>query len=261
MQERPCDCSPMCVLRARNPVRLRPSRAAGTGFGAGSSYRVGPVGDADHLARRLAEYVVLSHDPAVPLVAADYWQHSQPFYRAVVDQARLLAGSDRDSLAAFDRLTERPADVTAETRLESELARLLARQPERAVACAEAVRTADDNVYIGYLRGAGYQSQPIPVTLGSLRESAAPPPSRPAREAHQIAVIVPIMDRDGTARVRNLVACLMALRDQTFDSRQVAITVVEFDTVPRWRTVLAPLADHYVHVLGAAGSTSRGPST
>lgn len=115
----------------------------------------------------------------------------------------------------------------------------------------EAVRTADDNVYIGYFRGDDYQSQSIPVTLGSLRESSAPSPSRLAGDAHQVAVIVPIMDRDGTARVRNIVACLAALRDQTFDARQVAITVVEFDTVPRWRTVLAPLADHYVHVLGA----------
>jgi GT2 family glycosyltransferase len=58
------------------------------------------------------------------------------------------------------------------------------------------------------------------------------------------------MDRNGTARVRNILACLIALRDQSFDSRQVAITVVEFDSVPRWRSVVAPLADHYVHVLG-----------
>jgi hypothetical protein len=245
----------MCVLRAANPLRVRQSRPPGRGFWTRSSYRSGPhrAGEReewDQLARRLTGYVVLAHDPAVPLIAADYWQHSLPFYLAAVDQARMLAGTDPVSLAAYRRLTEQPADLAAEAELESALTRLLADRPERAATCADAVNAADDNVYISYFRGDDCQGSATPVTLDSLRESAGRRPSRPARDDHQVAVIVPLRDSDGTARVRNIVACLIALRDQTLDSGQVAITVVEFDSEPRWRSVVAPLADHYVHALG-----------
>jgi hypothetical protein len=133
----------MCVLRAANPLKVRPSRPPGRRFG---PYGAGQQEGEDQLARRLTGYVVLAHDPAVPLIAADYWQHSLPFYRAAVDRARMLAGTDPVSRAAYRRLTGQPTDLAAEAELESALARLLPDRPEQAAACADAVSEADDNV-------------------------------------------------------------------------------------------------------------------
>ena len=230
----------MCVLRAANPLRISSPRLSGRS----SAYR----GARQKLSRRLSEYVVLAHDPDTPLVAADYWLHSLPFYRAVVDQVRMLARLDPACGTAFRRLAERPADVVAEDQLEAALAAALRTQPRCANACAEAVSAADNNVYIGYFRGAEYRADAPQVTVERLY--LAPRSSRTAGDGHEVAVIIPIMDRDGTARVRNLLACLLALHDQTFSRDRVAITVVEFDSVPRWQDVVGPLADHYVHARG-----------
>src|SRR5205823_4699770 len=41
-----------------------------------------------------------------------------------------------------------------------------------------------------------------------------------------------------------------ALRDQTFPAERYRVTVVELDTLPRWRRVVAPLVDHYLHIRG-----------
>ncbi len=47
-------------------------------------------------------------------------------------------------------------------------------------------------------------------------------------------------------RLRNLLACLLALRDQSYPRDGYRVTVVETDGVPRWRDVIAPYADHYL---------------
>ncbi len=239
----------MCVLRAANPVSITQLRSTDPTFGARSVYLAGQRDPGD-LSRRLAGYVVLAHDPQVPLIAADYWEHSLPFYRAVMDEIRMLVEPEPVAAAAYRRLAERPADAAAEAELRRVLARLLAERRDRAAACERVASAADDNVYIGYFRGDDYQAGAAPVTLGELREIACRQ-SRPSAGAEpEIAVVIPLMDRDGGARVRNLVACLLAVRDQTFGHRRVAVTVVEFDAIPRWRHVVEPLADHYVHVRG-----------
>src|SRR5690606_9056344 len=45
---------------------------------------------------------------------------------------------------------------------------------------------------------------------------------------------------------RNLLACLQALRDQSFPRSGYLVTVVESDDRPRWREVITAYADHYL---------------
>ncbi len=245
MQPHPCDCSPMCVLRATNPMRIRPTRTGGKTFASASAYRKAEPGSAD-LAGRIVRYVVLAHDPAVPDVAADYWMHSERFYRAVVDPLEAVIGHD----PVYRRLVARPTDTFAERRLEERVVALLDENPELAGKLAPAADAADDNVYINYFRGRLYEPEAGPAGLDRLVELANGVRSRPSGTGDEILVVVPLSDRDGAGRIRNLTACLLALRDQTFPADRYRVTVVEFDGKPRWKHVVEPLADHYVHIKG-----------
>jgi hypothetical protein len=238
----------MCTLRATNPIRLRQTRSGGPTFAAASPYRTREPGSGD-LARRLSGYVVLAHDPAVPIVAQDYWEHSAPYYRSVVEATAALAARDPGALAAYTRLAADPADTVAERDLQAWLAGTLEEHPALRAPASHAADLADDNVYIAYFRGAEYQPATPPAGLGRLREMARGLP-RPAGRGNEILILIPFMDRGGGGRLRNLLACLLALRDQTFPARHYRVAVVEFDAIPRWRHVIEPHVEHYVHVPG-----------
>jgi GT2 family glycosyltransferase len=60
-------------------------------------------------------------------------------------------------------------------------------------------------------------------------------------------VVIPFRDRDtGGQRVRNLLACLLALRDQSVPRDAYRVVVVESDDTPRWRDRIARYTDHYL---------------
>ncbi|MBE1498209.1 hypothetical protein H4696_005309 [Amycolatopsis lexingtonensis] len=237
----------MCELRAANPMRIRPTRPGGSGtFAAVSPYRraVPATGD---LAARVASYVVLTLDPAVPDVAADYWMHSERFYRAVADPVAARLGGD----LAHRRLVAHPTDADAERALAARVAELLEADPALAEELAARADVADDNVYINYFRGPGYGPGARTADLERLTGLAAKAPSHPDGRGEEVLVVVPISDRDGAGRIRNLMACLLALRDQTMPASDYRVTVVEFDEKPRWRDRIEPLADRYLHVEGS----------
>ncbi len=259
MQTSPCDCTPMCVLRTTNPMKVRRTRTCGPTFTAASVYRRSAEG-AD-LATRLTEYAVLVSDPAVPQIAADYWLHSEPYYRGVEAELVTLGQVEPGVAAALAALARRPDDVRTEEVLRTRLAALLAERPGLAGAAAHAVARADDNVYIGYLRGRRYRPDAPPVTVDDLRErgrrlalakrAGGPSPRRPGPAGPPaVHVVIPLMDRGGTRRARNAMACLLALRDQTLPASRYRVTLVEFDTYPRWRHAVEPLVDHYLHLRG-----------
>jgi hypothetical protein len=246
-----CSCSPMCRLRSTNPMKIRRTRSGDSTFAAASPYRAAEPGH-DDLPRRLAGYVVLAHDPAVAVVAGDYWEHSAPYYRSVIENTAALAGRDPAVLAAYQRLVADPTDAAAERCLRAQLADLLRREPALDATARQAADVADDNVYIGHFCGAEYQpAGPAAPTAGlDWRRDIARNRIRPTSRGEEVLVIIPIMDRGSGERISNLVACLLALADQTFPAQHYRITVVEYDTVPRWRHVIEPHVDHYVHVRG-----------
>jgi len=248
VQPRPCDCSPMCVLRATNPMRVRATRSGDSTFAVASAYlRAEP--DGLGLARRVAGYTVLAHDPAVPMVAADYWIHSEPYYRGVVGPVAAALGAD----AALARLVADPTDAPAERRFEERVAELFAADPRLAALVRGRVDAADDEVYINYFRGTTHRHDVPVIGLERLRTAAEQARSERTASADvdpEILVVIPISDRTGGGRLRNLLACLLALRDQSFPRHRYRVTVVEFDERPRWRPLVEPLVDHYLHVEG-----------
>src|SRR5690606_38119237 len=77
---------------------------------------------------RLAAFAVLAHDPAVPAIAADWWEISAPWYRSVMRAlAELVAG--RPAEEALVRLAAAHEDTERETALAEALDRLLATAP------------------------------------------------------------------------------------------------------------------------------------
>ena len=159
------------MLRATYPAKIRQARSGGPTFAAASPYWAAEPGGGD-LARRLSGYVVLAHDPAVPSAAKDYWDHSAAFYRSAAESTRALAARDHTALAAYRRLAADPAATAAERHLQARLAELLLADPdpELGATAHQAADEADDNVYIGYFRGADYQPAAPPAGLDRLRE-------------------------------------------------------------------------------------------
>ncbi|HEX4724619.1 MAG TPA: galactosyltransferase-related protein [Pseudonocardiaceae bacterium] len=238
----------MCVIRATKPMKIRPTRTGGPTFAAASVYRAGEPADGE-LSRRLARYTVLAHDPAVPIVAADYWVHSSPFYDSVVAETKAAVAPYPDASAALGELMARPTETVAVRRLQHRLAELITSHPRRFDAARRAADVADRNVYISDFLGMEHQSVAPGVGPDRLRALAAERPPR-AAGGNEVLVVIPFSDPHGAGRLRNLLACLLALRDQTLPARHCRITVVELDTFPRWRSAIEPLVDDYLHIRG-----------
>ncbi|MCC2279122.1 glycosyltransferase [Streptomyces sp. ET3-23] len=183
------------------------------------------------LAERLTAHAVLVRDPAVPGVAADYWEASEPHYRTVDG---LLSGFvTGDAAAAYRALCADPTSPSAQRELTRRL---------RAADCsplAAAVAEADRHIWIDYHLGADHDPAAPAVSLVP-RTTARPGPAA-------ADIVIPFRDREGGGlRTRNLLACLTALADQEPDGPAHRVTVVETDDRPRSRELLEPLVDAYV---------------
>ncbi|MFE9422558.1 glycosyltransferase [Kitasatospora sp. NPDC006697] len=179
------------------------------------------------LAARLAAYVVLAHDPAVPQIAADYWELSEKSYREA-DRlvAELVAGAGPAAQDAYRELVAAPTEAARQFALRHRLLAALESAPQRVPALREAVAEADGRIWIDY-------------HLGDAVEEAAAAP------APEVQVVIPFRDREHGLRTRNLLACLRALADQE-GGAAVHVTVVEGDAVPRSRELLDSLVDEYL---------------
>ncbi|MFI1254139.1 galactosyltransferase-related protein [Streptomyces netropsis] len=189
------------------------------------------------LAERLTAYAVLAHDPAVPGIAADYWELSEPHYRAV---DALLAGflADRpDAARPYEDLVADPTALAPQLALRRRLARSLAAGGEERARLAAAVEEADRHIWIDYHLGDGDGVAPDEAPAAGTGTVSGP------AVAH---LVIPFRDRDADGlRTRNLLACLRALADQG-PSPAHHVTVVETDDRPRSRALLEPLVDAYV---------------
>jgi hypothetical protein len=101
---------------------------------------------------------------------------------------------------------------------------------------------------LGYHLGVSFRPElgEVDVSVERLSRLSAPL-SRPTQARPFIQVVVPFRDRDtGGQRARNLLSCLLALRDQTYPQDRCLVTVVETDIEPRWQRYIEPLCDQYV---------------
>lgn len=215
------------------------------------------------LGARLSAFVVLAHDPAVPEVAADWWEISGPHYLTV---AAAVAETFPD-VAEVAALAASPTDPVLERALTARLEEVLERSPEERDRLAKMVAAAEEHILIDYHRGTEAGLPAEPVALPDVQPWLRPRPEPAARAESSIhsklnaraessaypeasarpsaLVVIPFRDRVGGARARNLLACLSALADQR-DSHDVVITVVESDDEPRWRESVEPWVDHYL---------------
>lgn len=215
--------------------------------------------DAD-LAARLTAYVVLAHDPAVPGVAADYWELSTKSYAGVDDAVAAFVTEHAPSAAkSYREILAAPTDTAPQVALRQQLQEALAAAPVDAASLREAVTAADGRIWIDY-------------HLGEAVDASAGPAESGTGTGPDVHVVIPFRDRAKGLRTRNLLACLQALRDQDCDA-SVEVTVVEADREPGVRDLIESWVDRYLFVhkdglfnkswtvnVGVAGAARNAPA-
>ncbi|MBT2896408.1 condensation domain-containing protein [Streptomyces sp. McG3] len=197
------------------------------------------------LARRLADYAVLAHDPAVPAATAGYWEMSRAHYAAIDDDVRGLLAEDPDGTRAHKALTAGAHDPARHRELTGHLAGALHQRPAEQARLSACVAASDREVWLDHHLGDRHTAGSTPLGLEEVRALAGPWTVPPAADGRQVHVVIPFRDGTGGGRTRNLLACLIALRDQD-SAEPVRVTVVETDAHPRWRELVEPLVDSYV---------------
>jgi hypothetical protein len=159
---------------------------------------------------------------------------------------------DRDIRRTAQSLLDDPA----EPRLHTQMIRaLLARDRDRdrdrrsLGAAFDRAWEAECNSRIGYHLGSRYVAsglRTLSVAVDDLLAIARSPSARADDDA-AISVVIPFRDRTSDfGRLRNLLACLLALGDQSYPRSGYRVVVVEADETPRCREVIARYADHYL---------------
>lgn len=216
-------------------------------------------GDPEVLAAAVADSVVVACDPDARRSALLYWQWASPWTEAVLAEVRKAPDAPIRTLG--ERLAADPAEPSHYRQLRAALAERASAVPSPGVPSSDLPdisRTSDvDRLFdvaweaecnsrLGFHLGGEPARDAEPVSAEELR--ALPPgPGLPPGADPEILIVVPFRDRgaDG-ARLRNLLACLHSLRDQSFPRDRYQVTVVESDDRPRHREAIASLADHYV---------------
>jgi Glycosyl transferase family 2 len=199
--------------------------------------------DPGGLATAVVDTLVVAADPDALRSSHTYWVRSREWTEPLVDAVRGSGDARLRSLG--EALLADPGDPTRYRELRSAL---LERDPgDRAVAALyDLAWRAECNSRLGHFLGSRYQPGERPMSADDLR--ALPAGGRlPDGGNPEVLVVVPFRDRDaGGSRLRNLLACLLALRDQSYARAGYRVTVVESDDTPRWRDVIEPYADHYI---------------
>jgi hypothetical protein len=226
-----------------NNVTWRPPRRAvglrGEDKAAGVLLEAEAAGEVDggvRTARRLADYVVLAHDPAVRSQAVDFWEISQPHYQLVVRE--IASGASPAARERLEALAREPASLPAYWAFVAAVT-----VNER---LSKAVRDADQQILIDHKVGSDYREDPLAGV--SRQELSELPAGRPgAVPADALAqIVIPFGDDASGGRVRNVLACLRALRDQSAPRHDYTVTVVESSAAPLWQSLIEPVTDVYL---------------
>ena len=205
-----------------------------------------PVLKADHptLARAVADTLVVAADPAARAASVVYWTDGRPWTTAVADAVRAYGDEQIRSLAG--QLLAAPSDPRRHAALVAALAARDPAPPELAP-ILDLAWAAECHSRIGYHLGPRYTAQAPTRSVADLRSWPPAVGALPPSPDAEILVVIPFRDRHpGHGRLRNLLACLQALRDQSYPREGYRVTVVESDAEPRWRESISQYADHYL---------------
>jgi hypothetical protein len=207
--------------------------------------------DSHVLAKAVADSLVVGVDDGARDAALFYWQESRACVQAVV--AAVSQAGEEPVRSAAEALMKRPQDPCAYSSLVTLLVDRARRAPQSMAPIFAAAWQAETTSRLGYCVGEAYDPNGERLRLQDLvswvrqhRRPARGSTTQRDRDPHTL-VVIPFRDRsvDGF-RARNLVASLLALRDQTAVEGTFAVTVVESDDAPRWADVVEPLCDHYI---------------
>ncbi|MFG2226732.1 glycosyltransferase [Streptomyces sp. NPDC048644] len=200
--------------------------------------------DREDFAAAVASSVVLSVDPFAQTTAPDYWNWSESAHRAVVDA--LLSPQGTPLSEATVQLLEHPENGTYHHHLQHCVQESLAVEPNSLPArLAEAAWAAERVSRLRVHVGSDWQTHSKGAALDELRGMQQT--RQPATGPFEAAVVIPFRGRDPqSARIRNLLAVLRALDLQTCARHRYRTIVVEADSEPRWKSVVAPACDTYI---------------
>ncbi|MGW1598501.1 glycosyltransferase [Streptomyces sp. NPDC002343] len=207
--------------------------------------------DPDQLADAVVTTLAVDADPQAREASIFYWERGQPYREAVAEAVARVP--DGELLAAARALRTSPADPATHATLHRRLTELARDRDAPALGklFTEAWQ-AESNSRLGYHLGRRYSPRAggsvTPERLRSLDAATAPavPPSAAPGGDAETLVVVPFRDRGPGHRLRNLLACLLSLRDQSVPASSYRVVVVESDDTPRWRDVITPYTDHYL---------------
>jgi hypothetical protein len=201
--------------------------------------------DRSRLATAVVDSMVVAVDPVAPRSCLFYWENARPFTDPVIEAFRIAKDPVLQRLGA--RLLADPGNPGHYADLYDSLLDPAAIADQEEVAALFALAwTAESNSRLGHHLGSKYARQAPAVTAQDL---ATRPSGRavPAGADPEVLIVVPFRDRNpDAARLRNLLACLHSLRDQSFPRERYHVVVVESDATPRWREVISPHTDHYL---------------
>ncbi|MGV9380403.1 glycosyltransferase [Nonomuraea sp. NPDC003707] len=197
--------------------------------------------DPELLATTVVTTLAVHFDPQAREASVFYWERGLRYRQAVVEAAERTP--DETVTRLVGDLRADPADPAVHLALHTRLSRL---GPALGTLFARAWE-AESNSRLGYHLGRHYAATGQ-AEVGAARLATLPPGEglRPG-DAPQVLVVVPFRHRGSGPRLRNLLACLLALRDQSVPRAFYQVAVVETDEGPRWRDVILPRTDHYLY--------------
>ena len=198
------------------------------------------------LASAVVDTLAVAADPRSREASIFYWERGRELALAVVEATGRLEDEFARELAVA--LSADPDDPATYHALHTRLVELQA-APVRTQALDELLRLAwlsESNSRLGYHLGSRYV--PGGTSLGAAELAERPPGELNQKpDEAEVLVVIPFRDRGAHAhRLRNLLACVHALHDQSAPRGSYQVVVVESDDVPRHRATIEPLVDRYL---------------
>lgn len=198
-------------------------------------------------AQSTVDSLVLAHDRFAQTAADVFWEFSRTDHNRVVELLRATA--DADILAAVDDVATGTASRIELEMLTDALARRFATgaEPWRGVAAAALAADASSRLSM-HLGGPGPIADRCAEAVTADDLCRAGIAGDGADDDARILVVIPFRDADPAgSRLRNLLACLASLADQSVPRSTYRCVVVETDSEPRHEQAVTPLVDRYLY--------------
>lgn len=199
-------------------------------------------------ARSAADLLVVAADPSARGNAPVFWDWAQPAMERVSERLREV--DDRSIQRLADALRRDTASHELYRSLQRRLIDLLRAGETSVATLLREAWDSDADSRVGYHSGPSQRQVASGVGPDELQWWLSTRGERRDKRGSagaSILVVIPFRDEsiDGR-RTRNLIACLMALQDQSLPGDDFDVVVVESDVEPRWEGVISPLCDQYL---------------